>query len=108
MIYQPLRFFLWLATLPFTIGFLLGVRWLWLYFGGTPRAHVPSIILASLLMLIGVQLAVLGLVADLLSVNRKMLEDVQLRLRRQQYDANKPRLGTSTIHHEAEAAGRKQ
>jgi hypothetical protein len=44
MIYQPLRFFVWLGSVPFTIGFLLGVRWLLLYFSGTPRTHVPSLI----------------------------------------------------------------
>jgi hypothetical protein len=104
MIYQPLRFFLLLGSVPFTIGFLFGVRWLWLYLGGTPRSHVPSLILASLLMLIGVQLWVLGLVADLLSVNRKMLEDVQLRMRRLEFD---PR-ATAAIQQELEAASRKQ
>ena len=82
MTYQPLRFFMLLGSLPFTAGFLLGVRWLVLYLGGTPRTHVPSLILASLLMLIGVQVWIFGLVADLLSVNRKMLADIQLRIRR--------------------------
>jgi glycosyltransferase involved in cell wall biosynthesis len=82
MTYQPLKFFLILGSLPFAAGFLLGVRWLILYLGGTVRAHVPSLILASLLMLIGVQLWILGLVADLQSVNRKMLAEVQLRIRR--------------------------
>src|SRR5207247_3664663 len=82
MTYQPLRFFLLLGSVPFTAGFLIGVRWLVLYLGGTPRTHVPSLILASLLMLIGVQLAVLGLVADLLGVNCKMLEDILLRVMR--------------------------
>lgn len=90
MTYKPLRFFMILGSVPFTAGFLLGVRWLVLYLGGTPRTHVPSLILASLLMMIGVQLWIFGLVADLLSVNRKMLEDIQLRIRRTQFGAGKP------------------
>jgi len=89
MTYQPLKFFLLVGSVPFTAGFLIGVRWLVLYLEGTPRTHVPSLILASLLMLIGVQLGVLGLVADLLGVNRKMLEDIQLRVRRSEFDASK-------------------
>ncbi|HEX8186403.1 MAG TPA: glycosyltransferase family 2 protein [Blastocatellia bacterium] len=89
MTYKPLKFFLLLGSIPFSIGMLLGVRWLVLYLGGTPRAHVPSLILASLLMLIGVQLLVFGLVADLLGVNRKMLEDIQLRIRRFEFDSEK-------------------
>jgi glycosyltransferase involved in cell wall biosynthesis len=87
MTYKPLRFFLLAGSIPFSIGFLLGVRWLVLYWSGTPRSHVPSLILASLLMLIGVQLWIFGLVADLLGVNRKMLEDIQLRIRRSEYDS---------------------
>jgi glycosyltransferase involved in cell wall biosynthesis len=87
MTYKPFRFFLLAGSIPFSIGFLLGVRWLVLYWSGTPRSHVPSLILASLLMLIGVQLWIFGLVADLLGVNRKMLEDIQLRIRRSEYDS---------------------
>lgn len=80
--YKPLRFFTLLGTIPFLLGFLLGVRWLILYFGGTSRTHVPSLILSAILILLGTQLWVFGLIADLLAVNRKLLEDVQLRLRR--------------------------
>lgn len=85
MTYKPLRFFWILGSVPFTAGFLLGVRWLYFYLEGSPRTRVPSLILASLLMLVGVQLWIFGLVADLLSVNRKMLEDIQLRVRRIEY-----------------------
>jgi glycosyltransferase involved in cell wall biosynthesis len=82
MVYKPLRSFLLLGTVPFSLGVLLGIRWVWLYFSGTPRTHVPSLILAAICILIGVQLWILGLVADLMAVNRKMLEDIQLRARR--------------------------
>jgi hypothetical protein len=87
MTYKPLRFFMILGSVPFTLGFILGVRWLILYFGGTSRSHVPSLILAAILILIGFQLWMFGLIADLMSVNRKMLEDIQLRLRRAEVEA---------------------
>ncbi|MEL6383626.1 MAG: glycosyltransferase family 2 protein [Cyanobacteria bacterium J06626_18] len=93
MAYRPLRFFLILGSAPFSVGFLLGVRWLILYFGGTPRSHVPSLILSAILMLMGFQLWILGLVADLLAVNRKILEENQLHFRRlnwTQPDSNSP------------------
>ena len=60
-----------------------------LYFGGTPRTHLPSLVLATILILIGFQLWILGLVADLMAVNRKMLEDIQLRIRRYEFDSRK-------------------
>lgn len=86
MTYNPLRFFLILGSIPFTVGLVLGVRWIILYLSGTPRTHVPSLILAAILLLMGFQLWVLGLVADLMSVNRKLLEDIQLRVRRLELD----------------------
>lgn len=81
MTYRPLQFFTILGTVPFSLGFILGVRWLVLFFGGTPRSHVPSLVLSAILILIGVQLWLFGLVADLMAVNRKILEDIQLRQR---------------------------
>ena len=90
--YKPFTFFMWLGSLPFALGFLLGVRWLVLYFGGTPRSHVPSLILSAILILIGSQLWVVGLLADLLAVNRKLLEEVQLRLRRAEIESHIARL----------------
>jgi glycosyltransferase involved in cell wall biosynthesis len=96
MTYKPLRFFVILGSIPFTLGSLLGIRWLILYFAGTPRAHVPSLILAAILILIGFQLWMLGLVADLMAVNRKILEDIQLRLRRFEVDSQRDQQFSST------------
>ncbi|HEY9887392.1 MAG TPA: glycosyltransferase family 2 protein [Candidatus Obscuribacterales bacterium] len=90
MTYRPLRFFLFAGTVPFSLGFLIGIRWLILYFEGTPKSHVPSLILAAILMLMGFQLWILGLVADLLAVNRKILEENQLHLRRQNWTQSLP------------------
>ena len=82
MTYKPLRVFLILGAIPFTIGFGLGLRWLIYFLMGTDRTRIPSLILASILMLMGFQLWILGLVADLMAVNRKVLEEIQLRMRR--------------------------
>ncbi|MEO8353771.1 MAG: glycosyltransferase family 2 protein [Chthoniobacteraceae bacterium] len=83
--YKPLRFFLWLGTVPFTLGFLLGVRWLVLFSQDPTRGREPSLILAAILILIGVQMWGMGIVADLIAVNRKLLEDIQLRVKRVEY-----------------------
>lgn len=82
MVYQPLRFFLTLGSVPFGIGFLLGVRWLLFFLEGTDRTRIPSLILASILILMGFQLWILGLIADLIRANRKLMEEIQVRLRR--------------------------
>ncbi|MBE9045859.1 glycosyltransferase family 2 protein [Pleurocapsales cyanobacterium LEGE 10410] len=89
MTYRPLQFFMLLGSVPFSLGFLLCCRWLllfWGIFGDNPaKPRVPSLILAAILILIGVQLWIFGLIADLMGVNRQLLEDIQLRLRRNEY-----------------------
>lgn len=82
MTYKPMRFFFILGSFPFGIGFGLGVRWLVYFFAGTDRTRIPSLILAAILMLMGFQLWIFGLIADLMAVNRKLLEELQLRARR--------------------------
>jgi glycosyltransferase involved in cell wall biosynthesis len=86
MTYRPLRFFTVLGSIPFTMGFMLCVRWLVLFFDNMTKARTPSLILAAILILIGFQLWMFGLVADVMAVNRKILEDVQLRLRRSEFE----------------------
>ncbi len=83
MLYKPLRFFLMIGSVPFSLGFLLGVRWLFFFIMGTERTRIPSLILTAILILIGFQLWVLGLIADLLAANRRLMEDIQVNLRKQ-------------------------
>jgi glycosyltransferase involved in cell wall biosynthesis len=82
MIYKPAQFFLIVGSIFAAFGLVLDVRWLVLFLGGTPRTHVPSLIIASLLTLTGVQLWIFGLVAELMAVNRRILENILLRVRR--------------------------
>lgn len=80
--YKPLRFFTFLGSVPFVLGMALGIRWLIFFVEGATRTRLPSLILAAMLILIGVQLFIFGIVADIIAVNRKLLEDIQLRVRR--------------------------
>ncbi|MDJ0651029.1 MAG: glycosyltransferase family 2 protein [Xenococcaceae cyanobacterium MO_188.B19] len=91
MTYRPLQFFMMLGSIPFSAGFLLCMRWLLLFWGiigdNPAKPRVPSLILAAILILVGFQLWIFGLVADLMAVNRKLLEDIQLRLRRNELNS---------------------
>lgn len=81
MTYRPFEFFAIPGALSFLAGFALGIRFLYFYFteaGAT--GHVQSLILAALLLGLGFFLFVVGLVADLVSVNRKLLEKIDSRL----------------------------
>jgi len=100
MIYQPFRFFMILGSVPFSIGFILGMRWLIIFFGGTERTHLPSLVLAAILLIIGFQVWILGFIADLLAVNRKLLEDIQLRERRAEMASAKLRSLQNIPHYD--------
>lgn len=81
VIYRPFRFFGSIGLALFIPGFLLGLRFLWKYFGGDGDGHVQSLILAGVLMVIGVQTLLVAFLADLLAANRKLMEDVRFQLR---------------------------
>jgi glycosyltransferase involved in cell wall biosynthesis len=82
MTYRPFFFFAVPGLIAFTLGFLLGVRFVYFYLTGTGAGHVQSLILAALLLGGGALLLLVGLLADLIAVNRKLLERVDWRLQK--------------------------
>ena len=87
IMYKPLYFFMSLGLCFFGVGFLIGLRYLiLLWFYNSSGQHIQSLILAAILILIGVQTMVLGLQADMIAANQKIIEDVQYRVRRIFYD----------------------
>lgn len=80
VIYRPFRFFGTIGAVLFAIGFLIGVRFLFKYFAGEGEGHVQSLILASSLLVIGFHTILIAFVADLLSANRKLLEEIRGRM----------------------------
>ena len=89
MMYKPLRFFTIIGSVIFLIGLILGIRFLVFVFMGESGGHIQSLILASTLLLLGFQTFISGLQADLIASNRKLLEDIQERVRRLDYDHDK-------------------
>ena len=86
MMYRPLRFFSVLGLIPFTGGFLIGLRFLIYWLKGSGSGHIQSLIFASTLMLLGFMTFIVGLQADVIANNRKILEDIQYRIRKSEYD----------------------
>lgn len=89
MMYKPMKFFSVIGGVLFLLGAALGVRFLIYFFGGDGDGHVQSLILCSTLMLLGFQTMIVGLQADLIAANRKLLEDVQYRVRKLDYALDK-------------------
>ena len=81
IVYRPFRFFAIIGTLFLIPGILLGMRFLYFYLNHNGSGHIQSLILSAVLILTGVQVGLMAVLADLQSVNRKLLEDVQTRLK---------------------------
>jgi glycosyltransferase involved in cell wall biosynthesis len=80
--YRALRVFLALGISMILVGMIPGIRFLVLMFVGHRVGHIQSLILAAILIIVGFQVTLIGFLADLLSCNRKLLEDVVYRVRR--------------------------
>ncbi len=81
-LYKPLKTFFAIGGLLLLAGVLLGCRFLIDFVAGDRGGHVQSLILAAILSIAGFQTMLIGLVADLISVNRRLSEEVLLRLKR--------------------------
>ncbi|MEW5767365.1 MAG: glycosyltransferase [bacterium] len=80
--YQALRVFFSIGFLVFMGGFLIGARFLYFFFTNQqPYGHIQSLILAAVLLITGFQVMLIGLLADVISANRKLIEDILYRVK---------------------------
>ena len=83
MTYRPFEFFAIPGAISLLAGLALGIRFLYYYLTlEVPAGHVQSVVLGALLVGVGVALIVVGLVADLISANRKLMEKTDAHLHR--------------------------
>ena len=80
--YRPLRVFLGIGGAMISLGLALGVRFLLYYLAGQGMGKVQSLILVAILTIVGFQVCLIGLMADLVGFNRKILEETLYRVRR--------------------------
>lgn len=84
--YEPLKVFSYIGSLLFGVGFIISLRFLYYYLTGTGFGHLQSLILSAVLMIVGFQVLLIGLVADLIGGSRKLIEDLLYRIRRLELD----------------------
>ena len=86
LMYRPLMFFSTLGGIMSLVGVGIGIRFLCYLFAGTGAGHVQSLILASMMIILGVMTIIVGLQGDIIAANRKLLEDIQYHVRKLDYD----------------------
>jgi glycosyltransferase involved in cell wall biosynthesis len=89
--YRPLRLFLSLGGGMIAGGILIGIRFLYYFVTGPGSGKIQSLILAAILTIVGFQVCLIGLMADLVRLNRKMLEEALYRTRRVELNIDRER-----------------
>jgi glycosyltransferase involved in cell wall biosynthesis len=87
--YRPLRVFSALSALMILGGLVLGIRYVYFVLIDLGEGHVQSVILAAVLWIVGFQVFLIGLVADLISFNRRIMEEVLYRIRKSELEERK-------------------
>jgi glycosyltransferase involved in cell wall biosynthesis len=82
--YRPLRVFTSLGFIMIIGGLVVGTRYLYFALMGQGTGHVQSVILAAILLIVGFQIMLIGLLADLIGFNRMILEELLYRIRRKE------------------------
>ncbi|MBW1785002.1 MAG: glycosyltransferase family 2 protein [Deltaproteobacteria bacterium] len=88
--YRPLKVFAFIGILFIVAGLIPSLRFLFYFFMGESGGHIQSLILAAILFIVGFQILVIGLVADIISVNRRLIEETLLRVKRIELDHFNP------------------
>jgi glycosyltransferase involved in cell wall biosynthesis len=86
--YRPLRVFMTAGAVSIAMALALGARFLFFYAAGRGAGHVQSLILAAVFSIIGFQVCLIGLIADLVSLNRRMIEETLYRVRQTEIEHN--------------------
>ena len=80
--YKPLKVFTIAGGATFITGFAIGCRYLFFFIQGRTEGHIQSLILSAILLIVGFQIIMMGIAAELISVNRQLLEDIQVRIKK--------------------------
>jgi hypothetical protein len=82
--YEPLKIFTYVGVSMFAVGVLLSMRFVYTFLtesGPTWTRNLQSLLLAGVEVIVGVQVLLIGLLADVISANRKLLEDLLYRVK---------------------------
>ncbi len=88
--YQPMRIFLLIGALLVAAGLVPALRFIYYFALGQGTGHIQSLIFAAILLIVGFQVLLIGLLADLIGFNRKIAEQTLYRLRKLELSQHPP------------------
>ena len=84
--FKPLRAFFFIGCFCVLCGLIPSIRFLYFFLLGDRSGHIQSLIFAAIMFIIGFQVLILGLLGDVISHNRKLIEETLLRVKRIEID----------------------
>ena len=87
--YRPLKLFTIAGGTTFLFGLAIGCRYLFFFFQGQTEGHIQSLILSAIMLIVGFQIIMMGISAELIAVNRQILEDIQVRVKKNEIESQK-------------------
>lgn len=103
--YEPLKVFTTIGLIVFLAGFAISLRFLYFYVNGDGSGHLQSLLLSAVLLIVGFQVMLMGLVADVISSNRKLIEDLLYRVRAVEVASPDPELPAGATFWSRHASG---
>jgi len=88
--YKPLKVFSLVGGVSFAAGLIIGCRYLYFFLQGSTAGHIQSLILSAILLIVGFQIIMMGIMAELIAINRQLLEDIQLRVKKSDLRKDNP------------------
>lgn len=80
--FQPMRVFFYIGGLLIALGFIPSMRFIYYFMTGSGSGHIQSLIFAAIMFIVGFQVLMIGLVADVIGFNRKLIEETLLRVKK--------------------------
>ena len=81
IIYSPVKFFGIISLVLFSFATVIGVRFLYFFFNNGGKGHIQSLILCAIIFILSFIIANIAILSDILSINRKVSENIQEKLR---------------------------
>ena len=81
-LYEPLRVFFFIGATLFGLGALLLLRYVYFLIIWKGGEHIPSLVISAILVILGFQVIIIGLISDIMAANRRLLEDILYSIRK--------------------------
>lgn len=98
--YRPLTFFVLIGSITTLFGTIFAVRFIYFFIIGEGGGHIQSLIFSAIFIMVGFQIFMSGLIGDLIGINRKLEENILIRIKKMELTQKKDeRVNNTTLEY---------